>query len=187
MYDLLKALNKELDSGIENTFSNEVLKKELDDLYAKIQRYKSKEDAANIDELLKNLDKAIDNAEKSEEQINASDDFFEKIDISSNVDKTPTNQSTSNSEKEDILKDFDFDIIDNSISIKTFLRGIVLMISIVAYLGVFVFIREKIYQNSRVYGELMSRKEVLLEEQKELQRKIESLQFQNNIMNYFER
>lgn len=212
MYNLLKALNKELDSGIENTFSNEMLKKELDGLYFKIKQYKTKENAIKIDELLKKLDKAMDNADKNEEQINASDDFFEKIvddktgqdellqkdismlddgmvgDLGFNTFKNANkvDKSTSNEEKEEILKDLDYDVFDNNISFRQFLQGVIILFVVVSFLGSFVAIREKIYYNSRVYGELMSKKEVLLEEQKELKRKIESLQFQNNIMNYFD-
>ncbi len=88
----------------------------------------------------------------------------------------------SDKEKEELLLNNNFDY-----SIRNFNKKLVLKFFIISLFAIaLIAIRLNIYEYSKIYAELKDKKEVLSEENKELQRKIEALQFKNKITNYFE-
>lgn len=92
-----------------------------------------------------------------------------------------TNKRISSEEKEELL--------NNSIdfSIWNFNKRIVLKFIIISVLSIILIsLRLHIYESSKFYTDLKDKREVLIEENKELKRKIEALQFKNKITNYFE-
>ncbi|WP_267523509.1 hypothetical protein [Campylobacter sp. MG1] len=88
---------------------------------------------------------------------------------------------TSYLEKEELLNNY----IDYSIW--NFNKKIVLKFIVISICSIILIsLRLHIYESSKFYIDLRDKREVLIEENKELKRKIEALQFKNKITNYFE-
>lgn len=89
---------------------------------------------------------------------------------------------TSEKEKEELLINRYQDY-----SILGFNKRIILFFFIVSIIAItLVWVRLQLYETSKIYAQLKDKREVLSEENKELKRKIEALQFKNKITNYFE-
>ncbi|MBZ7985995.1 hypothetical protein AVANS14531_06570 [Campylobacter sp. Cr9] len=92
------------------------------------------------------------------------------------------NIRTSTEEKEELLLNKHQDY-----SILSFNKRIVLVFFIAMIISLsLVWVRLQLYESSKIYAQLKDKREVLSEENKELKRKIEALQFKNKITNYFE-
>ncbi|ULO03675.1 hypothetical protein [Campylobacter sp. RM12651] len=92
------------------------------------------------------------------------------------------NIRTSTEEKEELLinKYQDYSIL-------SFNKRLILLFFIIMIISIsLVWVRLQLYESSKVYAQLKDKREVLSEENKELKRKIEALQFKNKITNYFE-
>ena len=92
------------------------------------------------------------------------------------------NIRTSSEEKEELLinKYQDYSILG-------FNKRLILLFFIIMIISIsLVWVRLQLYESSKVYAQLKDKREVLSEENKELKRKIEALQFKNKITNYFE-
>ncbi|MBT0878757.1 MULTISPECIES: hypothetical protein [unclassified Campylobacter] len=92
------------------------------------------------------------------------------------------NIRTSTEEKEELLinKYQDYSILG-------FNKRLILLFFIIMIISIsLVWVRLQLYESSKVYAQLKDKREVLSEENKELKRKIEALQFKNKITNYFE-
>ncbi|MBZ7987308.1 hypothetical protein [Campylobacter canadensis] len=92
------------------------------------------------------------------------------------------NTSLNSKEKEELF----FQDEDYGLDFSFVLKYFILCVFFVFLFGSFIFVRYMIYQGSKEYSELVSKKNILNEENKELKRKIEALQFKNKITNYFE-
>ncbi|ULO01268.1 hypothetical protein AVANS_0635 [Campylobacter sp. RM5004] len=92
------------------------------------------------------------------------------------------NIRTSTEEKEELLlnKHQDYSILGfNKRIVLVFFIAMIISLSL-------VWVRLQLYESSKIYAQLKDKREVLSEENKELKRKIEALQFKNKITNYFE-
>lgn len=72
-------------------------------------------------------------------------------------------------------------------SILAFNKKLILVLFAICIMSIcIIWVRLQLYESSKTYAKLKDKREVLSEENKELKRKIEALQFKNKITNYFE-